>query len=232
MKSIYVIIGIILQAGFPVNALTGGKSLDLKWNLDAQGLVNEAEKIVMQRVNTFDAAGKVIGAENIAYAWEVGVEPVQRQRIIWVKDKISDSFIWVQVDSSGSVIFENGKAKRWIERGWHMEATGDDGLKTIYPEVKWTHAISTPGTNGAWVNEEAKIIFFRDISISDDLKTDYWLAWEENVPVKDMKKIVYIKTKFMDDAGNLQDKLTWVSALDHSQRWDSVKRKFVPALPQ
>jgi len=76
-----------------------------------------------------------------------------------------------------------------VERFWQIGVSGNDGLGSI-ASVKWNDSLQTPTQTGFWANDDQKLIFFRDHTITSNTENDVWLAWE-GTDVGQMKKVVW-----------------------------------------
>jgi hypothetical protein len=56
-----------------------------------------------------------------------------------------------------------------------------------------------------------------------DTQTDYWLAWQDGIPLEQMKRVVWVET--LPDGSKVH---AWLQADDFTQLWDPLQRKFVP----
>lgn len=93
-----------------VNFGNGKVLQDLHYDRGLNVVVHSTERIVLQR----NATGV-----NKAYAWEEGVALGQLQQIAWIKNKVTDTFMWVRIDDYGNVEgSENNKAWQWINGDW------------------------------------------------------------------------------------------------------------------
>ncbi len=104
------------------------------------------------------------------------------------------------------------------QSAWGMEIYGSNVFEKQHFAITWSTAVTTPGSNGAWVNEENKLIFFRDIKNSTDTQTDYWLAWQDGIPLEQMKRVVWdsdSNTWLQWDA----TQGTWAIENGHRQQW-------------
>jgi hypothetical protein len=81
-----------MQNGFAFSApITVDKKLSFQWNYDLHALVNDNERIVIQRDNIVvqewsDEEKKMVAIErpiNVAYAWEAGKSIDQMERVVW-----------------------------------------------------------------------------------------------------------------------------------------------------
>lgn len=98
----------------------------------------------------------------------------------------------------------------YVRSAWSMPVSGDDGPSGNI-SIHWTHDVDIAGLGGAYVNDELRIIFFRDPTITADLQTDIWLAWSED-PANRIKIV--------------QNGTIWVDATDDQWQWNPIERAF------
>lgn len=101
-----------------------------------------------------------------------------------------------------------------IFSGWHipMSATDDrDGTATIQD---WNPDLHTSTQQGMLVNNDQRLVFFRDIAITDNHANDVWLAWEGDDVTK-MKRVVWVHTL---PSGQVID--AWLDANDFTKKWN------------
>lgn len=94
-------------------------TLQFHYDATAKTLVNNAERIAILRVDKPNAAGQIVGC-NEAYAWVDGRTVDQMEKISWVLDKTTNTSLWIQIDSGGNPILQNGKANHWTGNGWEF----------------------------------------------------------------------------------------------------------------
>ena len=86
------------QPGFTLNGMVGNKNLELHWSDIANAMVNDSEHIAMHRVNILDENNIIVGAENLAFAFESGLDINHMIKVVWKNnnwvDAANDKKIW------------------------------------------------------------------------------------------------------------------------------------------
>ena len=101
---------------------------------------------------------------------------------------------------------------------------GPDGNWATYKDnadrlVTWNEDLQ------AWVNEAEGLVLDRgaQVTLSPGVQTEqYWLAWQDNVPLEQMQRVVFIAA--LSDGTKIN---AWLNASNYSQLWDPFERKFV-----
>ena len=78
--------------------MVGNKNLELHWSDIANAMVNDSEHIAMHRVNILDENNIIVGAENLAFAFESGLDINHMIKVVWKNnnwvDAANDKKIW------------------------------------------------------------------------------------------------------------------------------------------
>jgi hypothetical protein len=112
-----------------------------------------------------------------------------------------------------------------VEKAWGMGVSGADAPNHQGFSMTWSTDIATPGSYGAWVNEDFHLVFFRDITVSEDSQTDYWRAWEDGKTPEEMTRVAW------DPDSNAWFKWdvvqnTWAVEAGYRQKWSLVDGQF------
>lgn len=91
-----------------------------------------------------------------------------------------------------------------------------------------TRAVTWNANLKSWINETEGLVYDRSMELQGQ-SSSVWKAMEGS-DVAQMKVVVWMKVKFIDENGILQDKQTWVMDNDHSQRWNTSLFQFVPTI--
>ncbi len=109
--------------------------------------------------------------------------------------------------------------------GWNATVKG---MQNGTADVQWSNAIDIGNMGGAWVNEDQKLIFFRDPAITANADNDYWLAWEPNKTVGEMEKVVWKEVDRITVNNKEQGVMRWVKA--DSTIWTDGNNVWIPNL--